>query len=59
MCAKCAEIYIYVFHQRVGGPICLRSTEAIARVFMDRRLKKKLVDDKINTKLDARYVDDG
>ena len=33
-----------------------------ARVVMamtDRKVKKKLMDDKVDTKLDARYVDDG
>ena len=34
-----------VFHQKVGGPISLRSTGAIARVVMamtDRRVKAKM-----------------
>ena len=51
-----------VFHQKVGGPIGLQSTGAIARVVMamtDRRVKSKLIKDGIDTKLDARYVDDG
>ena len=51
-----------VFHQKVGGPIGLRSTGAIARVVMamtDRMVKYKMVKDGIDTKLDARYVDDG
>ena len=51
-----------MFHQKVGGPIGLRSTGAIARVVMpmtDRRVKTKMTKDGIDTKLDARYVDDG
>ena len=44
------------------GPIGLRSTGAIARVVMamtDRRVKAKMNKDGVDTKLDARYVDDG
>ena len=51
-----------VFHQRVGRHIDLWSTGAIATVVMamtDSTVKHKLVIDKINTKLDGIYVDDG
>ena len=51
-----------MFHQKVSGPLGIRSKGAIASVVMamtDRRVKSKMVKKGIDTKLDARYVDDG
>ena len=51
-----------VYHQKVGGPIGLRGTGAIARVVLamtDNRVKCKLEANNITTLIDARFLDDG
>ena len=51
-----------MFHQKVGGSIGLRCTGTIAWGVMamtDRRMKAKMDKDGVDTKLYARYVDDG
>ena len=51
----------HLFHQKKGGPIGLRGTGAVARVVMamcDIKVKDKMENSKVETQVDARYVDD-